>query len=342
MAVKVGKQTWIPSRKPVLIQTGVVAGPLEGQGPLKNWFDHVYTDPMAGERSFEGAEREMMLNACYTALRKADRTPESVDVFLAGDLLNQIITSSGSALQLKIPFLGIYGACSSSAESLIIATALIDAGFAQTVLCAVSSHNSTSERQYRYPTEYGIFRKPTAQWTVTGAGAALLAAEGRGPTVTCLTIGVVQDYGIKDALNMGAAMAPAAAATLVRHFADTGRAPDYYDLIVTGDLGRFGQRLAIEQAAKNGGFDLTKNYQDCGVLIYDCEKQDVHSGGSGCACSAVVAYGYLYRRMLAGEIKRLLFCATGALHSPTSMMQGGTIPVIAHAVSLEMLSGALP
>lgn len=336
MAVKVGGQTWRPGRVPVIIQTGTAVGPIEGQGPLKDWFDHIYTDPMAGERSYERAEREMLLNACYTALKKADRTPESVDLFLAGDLLNQIITSGFSALQLKIPFLGLYGACSTSAESLILATSLIDAGFARSVLCAVSSHNSSSERQYRYPTEYGVFRKPTAQWTVTGAGAALVAAEGTGPGITCLTVGIVQDYGIKDALNLGAAMAPAAADTLARHFADTGRGPEFYDLIVTGDLGKFGHRMAMDLAAEKGGFDLEKNCQDCGVMLYNCEKQDVHSGGSGCACSAVVAFGYLYRRMLAGELKRVLLCATGAMHSPTSVQQGEDIPVIAHAVSLEM------
>ncbi|MGE5598722.1 MAG: stage V sporulation protein AD [Bacteroidota bacterium] len=337
MAVKLGKQTWIPGKMPAIIQTGTVVGPIEGQGPLAKWFDHVYTDPLAGERSFEHAEKEMMLNACYTALKKADRTPESIDLFLAGDLLNQIITSGFAALALKIPFLGLYGACSTSVESLVVATALIDAGFARSALCAVSSHNSTSERQYRYPTEYGLWRKPTAQWTVTGAGAALVADEGRGPRITRLTAGVVQDYGVKDALNLGAAMAPAAAATLAQHFADTGRDPGFYDLIVTGDLGKFGRQLAIELAAERGGFDLTRNYQDCGVMLYDCERQDVHSGGSGCACSAVVAYGYLYRRMLAGELRRLLLCATGALHSPTSVQQGENIPVIAHAVSLEMI-----
>ncbi len=338
MAQKLGEQTWKPGKTPVLIEAAAVVGPLEGRGPLAQWYDHVYDDDgMAGERSFEQAEKEMMLNACYTALKKAGRTPESIDLFLAGDLLNQIITSGFSALQLKVPFLGLYGACSTSAESLIVATALVDAGFAQTVLCAVSSHNSTAERQYRYPTEYGVFRKPTAQWTVTGAGAALVAASGAGPRITHVTVGKVQDYGVKDVLNLGAAMAPAAADTLCRHFADTGRSPDFYDVIATGDLGKFGRQLAVELAAQKGGFTLGDNYQDCGVMLYDCERQDVHAGGSGCACSAVVTFGYLYRRLLKGEIRSLLLCATGALHSPTSAQQGGNIPVIAHAVSLEML-----
>ncbi|MGQ9779179.1 MAG: stage V sporulation protein AD [Bacillota bacterium] len=336
MAVKLGQQTWAPGRIPVVIQTGTVVGPTEGEGPLRDWFDHIYTDPMAGERSFEQAEKEMMLNACYTALHKAGKAPTDVDFFLAGDLLNQIITSGFAALALKIPFLGLYGACSTSAESLAVATALVDAGFAGLVLCAVSSHNSTAERQYRYPTEYGSFRKPTAQWTVTGAGAALVAAEGYGPRITHVTVGTVEDYGVKDPFNLGAAMAPAAATTLARHFADTGRSPDYYDLIVTGDLGSFGHRLLLDLVAEKGGFDLTKNSQDCGVMTYDGERQDVHAGGSGCACSAVVVFGYLYRQMLAGKLRRVLLCATGALHSPTSVQQGENIPVIAHAVSLEM------
>lgn len=337
MAVRVGKQTWVPGRTPVVIETGTVAGPKEGEGPLGKWFDHVYTDAMAGELSFEKAEKEMMLNASYTALAKAGKTPEDVDIFVAGDLMNQLITSGFSALQLNIPYLGIYGACSTSAEGLIVATALIDSGFAQTVLAATSSHNSSAERQYRYPTEYGVHRKPTAQWTVTGAGAALVASSGTGPSITHVTIGMVTDLGIKDPLNMGAAMAPAAAATLSRHFADTGRGPDYYDLIATGDLGCFGRELTVELAARDSGFDLSYNYEDCGMMVYDLEKQDVHSGGSGCACSALVAYGFLFRRMKEGQLKRVLLCATGALHSPTSVQQGDNIPAIAHAVALEMV-----
>ena len=361
MAVKVGNQTWQLMRAPVVIETATVAGPLEGEGPLFTDYDGVYANPVAGERSFEAAEKEMMLNACFTALQKAGKTPSDVDIFLAGDLLNQTITSGFSALELKIPYLGLYGACSSSAESLIVASALVEAGFAQVVLAAVSSHNSASERQYRYPTEYGVHRKPTAQWTVTGAGAALVAApdgpaarkaseqaarktseqttapkDGALPHITYVTIGKVNDLGIKDPLNMGAAMAPGAVDTLTSHFADTGRGPEFYDLIVTGDLGRFGHQLAVRLAAERGGFTLSDNYQDCGVMIYDFDKQDVHSGGSGCACSALVTYGHLYHRMLRGDLKRLLLCATGSLHSPTSVQQGNNIPVIAHAVSFEM------
>ncbi|MBO8128552.1 MAG: stage V sporulation protein AD [Peptococcaceae bacterium] len=337
MVKKIGKQTYKPNNPPVIISTAAVVGPFEGQGPLKEYFDHIYTDLNAGERTFEAAEREMLLNACFTCLNKAGKTPQDVDFFLAGDLLNQTITSSFSALELRIPYFGLYGACSTSAEGLALAAMLVDGGFASLALPGTSSHNASAERQYRYPTEYGFPRKPQVQWTVTGAGAALIAAEGEGPRITHMTIGKVKDLGIKDPLNLGAAMAPAAADTIVRHFADTGHGPEYYDLIVTGDLGKFGHQLTVKMAASNGGFDLSQNYRDCGLMIYDTETQDVHAGGSGCACSAVVTYGYLYKKLMDGTFKRILLVATGALHSPVSCYQGNSIPGIAHAVSIEMI-----
>jgi len=336
LATKLGKQTYKPDNPPYIISTGTVAGPFEGQGPVGKYFDHVYTDTLAGERSFENAEKEMMTNACFTCLNKVNITPQEVDFFLAGDLLNQTITSGFSALELAVPYLGIYGACSTSALGLAISTMLVDGDYARLVLAATSSHNSSAERQFRFPTEYGAHRKPTTQWTVTGAGAALVAKEGTGPRITYFTIGKVTDMGIKDANNLGAAMAPAAAATMVQHFADTGNGPEYYDLIVTGDLGKFGHELAIKTCITRGGFDLTKNYSDCGIMIYDLEKQDVHAGASGCASSALVTYGYLYRQMLAGKLKKLLLVATGALHSQCSVQQGSNIPTIAHAVSIEV------
>jgi stage V sporulation protein AD len=337
MAKKVGKQTFIFDKPPVLINTATVAGPFEGKGPLKNYFDHIYTDNLAGQDSFEKAEKEMMLNACFTVINKAKKTPKEVDLFIAGDLLNQIITSGFSALELKIPYLGIYGACSTSSEGLALASMIIESGCANLVLTATSSHNLSAERQYRYPTEYGVHRKPYNQWTVTGAGAALVASEGSGPKLTSATIGAVQDLACKDPLNMGAAMAPAAAATMLQHFADTGHGPDYYDLIVTGDLGKVGYQLVMELAAAQGGFDLSRNYHDCGLIIYDLEKQDVHAGGSGCASSALVVYSYLYKKLLDGKYNKILLAATGALHSPTSYQQGENIPTIAHAVSIEMI-----
>lgn len=336
MATKLGKQTFKPDTPPYIISTGTVAGPFEGQGPLKDYFDHIYTDTLAGERSFENAEKEMMTNACFTCLNKVNKTPQQVDVFLAGDLLNQTITSGFSALELAIPYAGIYGACSTCALGLALATMLVDGNYAKLVLAATSSHNSSAERNYRYPTEYGAHRKPTTQWTVTGAGAALVSDEGMGPRITNITIGKVVDLGIKDPMNLGAAMAPAAASTMVQHFADTGNGPEYYDLIVTGDLGKFGYELAVKTCISRGGFDLSKNYKDCGLMLYDTEKQDVHAGASGCASSALVTYGYLYKKMLAGELKKILLVATGALHSVTSFQQGANIPAIAHAVSIEM------
>lgn len=340
MAVKHGKQTWSPGKTPVIVSTGTVTGPTEAQGPLGKWFDHQIpgSAKTGGQNSFEDEEKQMMLMAAYAALQKASKTPEDVDLYIAGDLLNQIITSGYSASDLGIPYLGIYGACSTAAEGLVLSTAFIDAGFANLVLTAAASHNSTAERQYRYPTEYGAFRKPYTQWTVTGAGAALLAPAGRGAAITYVTVGIVKDLGISDPLNMGAAMAPAAAATLNQHFFDTGRKPADYDLIVTGDLGRHGHELLLELTAQTG-FDLNPNSRDCGAMIYDPEKQDVHSGGSGAAASAVVTYGYLYSEMREHRLKRVLLCGTGALHSPTSVMQGNSIPGIAHAVSLEWQEG---
>lgn len=333
---KIGKQTYKPDNPPVILGTGTVVGPFEGQGPLRNYFDHVYTDLTVGERSFEAAEKEMMLNACFTCLNKNNITAQEVDFFLSGDLMNQTISSGFSALELRIPYLGIYGACSTAAEGLCIAAMLVDGGYASRVLAATSSHNAAAERQYRYPTEYGFSRKPHVQWTVTGAGAALITDEGIGPRITGFTVGKVYELGIKDPLNLGAAMAPAAAETMVRHFADTGHGPDYFDLVVTGDLGKFGHELAIKMTASIGGFDLSKNYLDCGLMIYDTKTQDVHAGGSGCAASAVVTYGYLYRQLLERKIQRILLVATGALHSPVSINQGNGIPAIAHAVCIEM------
>lgn len=337
MGKKVGKQTFFFDKPPVIINTATVAGPFEGKGPLKDYYDHIYNDNRAGQENFEKAEREMMSNACITVLNKAKITPREVDVFIAGDLLNQIITSGFSALGLEAPFFGIYAACSTSALSLIISSVTLESGCAEIILTATSSHNLSAERQFRYPTEYGAHRKPYSQWTVTGAGAALVSTKGKGPKITCATVGKVEDLGCKDPMNMGAAMAPAAVSTMLQHFADTGRGPEYYDLIVTGDLGKVGYELALELAVSQGGFDLSKNYYDCGLVIYDLEKQDVDAGASGCAASALVVYGYLYKKLLDGKYNKILLTATGALHSPTSSQQGENIPAIAHAVSLEMV-----
>lgn len=338
MTKKVGRQSVKLTNPPVILSAAAVVGPMEGQGLLRDYFDYIYSDNICGQASFEKAERHMVQNACYLALNHIRKIPKDMDYFIAGDLLNQTVTSNFSAAQLEIPFFGLYGACSTMAESLSLAAMLIDGGFADHILVATSSHNSTSERQYRYPTEYGGQRPPYAQWTVTGAGAAVLANEGTGPKITWITTGKVIDMGIKDPFNMGAAMAPAAAKTLIQHFCDTGRAPDYYDLIVTGDLGRFGHELTVQLAISGGGFDLSKNYQDCGVMIYRPD-QDVHSGGSGCGCATVVTYGYLFKEMAKGTYNKILAVATGALHSPTTYQQGENIPAIAHAVAIENQGG---
>ncbi|NLW48302.1 MAG: stage V sporulation protein AD [Firmicutes bacterium] len=335
MTKKLGKQSFYFANPPVIISTGTVVGPFEANSPFKDDFDFIFDDNLAGQESFEKAERTLLLNACYTALNKINTPPENIEYFLAGDLLNQIISAGFSALKLEIPFLGIYGACSTAVEGLILASVMIDGGFCNLAMAATSSHNSSAERQYRYPTEYGNQRKPFSQWTVTGAGAAVVSVTGMGPVITHATVGKVTDLACKDPLNLGAAMAPAAADTIIRHFADTGRNPTDYDLILTGDLGKVGQELAIQWTAESGGFDLSMNYQDCGELIYDKVDERVHAGGSGCACAAIVAYGNIYRRLRAGELKKVLLVATGAMHSPTSFQQGENIPCIAHAISIE-------
>lgn len=334
MGKKSGQQTFQFANPPMIISTGTVAGPFEGRGPLASEMDVILGDLHNGKTTFEQAERSMLCQACRLALDQASRSTSEVDLFLAGDLLNQIITSSFTALSLGIPYLGLYGACSTAAEGLALGSMLLDGGFCSTVLVATSSHNATAERQYRYPTEYGGQRRPYQQWTVTGAGAALLGYTGQGPRITAATIGKVVNIGCKDPLNLGAAMAPAAADTLYRHFQDTGWNPDSFDLILTGDLGEIGLKLCREELAEKG-VHLGENFYDCGLLIYDREKQDVHAGASGCAAMGLVAFGKLYRQLQKGELSRVLLVATGALHSPTSYMQGENIPCIGHAVRIE-------
>jgi len=335
MTKKLGKQTIKFLNPPIIISTGTAVGPYEGEvSPFRDDFDQIFSDLLAGQESFEKAERHLMLTACYQALCKIQIQPEEVEFFFAGDLLNQLISSGFSALELGIPYFGIYGACSSAAEGLILGAMTIDGGFANRVMAATSSHNSSAERQFRYPTEYGTQRKPYSQWTVTGSGAAILANDGRGPRITYGTVGKVVDQGCTDPLHMGAAMAPAAASTIIQHLKDTRRQPSDYDLILTGDLGQYGYELAVKWAFESGGVDLSKVCQDCGVLIYGQEAK-VNSGGSGCGCSAVVTYSKIYKELQQGKLGRVLLVGTGALHSPTSIQQKDDLPCIAHAVALE-------
>ena len=324
----------LPSR-PRIRSYASIAGQKEASGPLGHTFDETFTDDTLGQKSWERAEAKMLERAADLALSKAKVYADGVDVFLGGDLLNQIVSSGYTARQLGIPFLGLYGACSTMAESLLLGAMLIDGGFADTALCATCSHFSTAERQYRFPLELGNQRTPTAQWTVTGAGATLLGRESPLPLcIESVTIGSVWDLKQTDANNMGAAMAPAAMQTLKSHLDDLQRIPEDYDLIVTGDLGRVGYDL-MKLLCRKEGIELDQRYIDCGCEIFDV-SQDVHSGGSGCGCSAVSLNGWLLGRMLKGEIRKMLFLATGALMSPTMSQQGESIPGVAHAVSLEV------
>jgi stage V sporulation protein AD len=330
-----GHQTWIFDSKPVIIASAAVGGPFEADGALAEDFDYLHQDVWLGQDSFEKAERKLLEQACETAISKAKMKKEDVQFFISGDLMNQIISSTFTARTLGMPFLGIFGACSSSMESLALASLLIDSKAAKYVLAAASSHNIAAEKQFRYPTEYGAQKPPTAQWTVTGAGAGLVAEKGQGPRVTCATIGRVVDMGITDPYNMGVAMAPAAVDTIEAHFRDLNIEPSYYDLIATGDLGRDGHKIASDLLDKHGLKIPPEIFTDCGLLIYK-DDQPVMAGGSGCGCSATVTYGHLLNEMKKGNLKKILVIATGALLSPLSYQQKESIPCIAHAVSIEI------
>lgn len=330
-----GHQTWKFPKPPVILATSTVVGPDEAEGPLRNDFDIVHGDLMMGQDSWEKAERMLLEESIKLAVENAGLTNGDIQCLVAGDLMNQIISATFAARTASMPYLGVFGACSTSMESLAIASLLVSSNAAKHTIAATASHNCTVEKQFRYPTEYGSQKPPTAQYTVTGAGAAVLGAEGDGPVITSATIGKVIDMGLTDPLNMGAAMAPAAVDTIQAHLRDLGIEPGYYDMIVTGDLASVGYSIAMELFDKHGVPIRQTNYADCGLMVYDIERQSVRAGGSGCACSAVVAYGHLLKRMQAGELNRLLVVATGALLSPLSFQQGDSIPCIAHAVAIE-------
>ena len=330
---KMGRQTVALANPPSIAGHANVVGKKEGDGPLAGSFDHIEQDDTFGEKSWEKAESAMQKLALAAALDKAKQPASAMDYIFAGDLLNQCIGSGFAVRGQDIPFYGLYGACSTMAESLSLAAMMLDGGFGEWAAAVTSSHFCSAERQYRTPLEYGGQRTPTAQWTVTGSGAVILAREGQGPYVTHVTTGKIVDKGIKDANNMGAAMAPAAYATIKAHLEDTKRKPSCYDLIVTGDLGRLGREI-VKDFFHRDGIEL-QNFADCGLLIYDLEKQDVHCGGSGCGCSAVVLTGLLLNGMREGRWKNILFCGTGALLSPTSTQQGESIPSICHAVAIS-------
>ncbi len=330
-----GRQTLTFENPPTILAASAVGGKKESEGPLASYFDYVSKDTKFGKDSWEKAESQMQTLALQTALKKADLQPGDIDMIFAGDLLNQCIGTSFCLRDAEIPFFGLYGACSTMAESLALAAMAVSGGFAKHAMAMTSSHFASAERQYRFPLVYGGQRTPTAQWTVTGAGCALLGEDGDGPYVTSATIGKIVDWGIKDANNMGAAMAPAAYQTIVQHLKDRGLQPQDYDLIVTGDLGSVGKHIVLDFFNRDG-ISMENVYDDCGVMVFDCKKQDVHAGGSGCGCSASVFCGYLFQQMKQKKYRKLLLCGTGALLSTTSTQQGESIPSICHAVSIEL------
>jgi len=330
---KRGHQSFAPDVPPVITHWASVAGKKESEGPLAHTFDIKCRDAYFGQRTWEQAEKHMQQLTLRKLAEKAKIPQTEFDIVFSGDLLNQCIGSSFSLRNTGIPHLGLYGACSTMAESLLMAAMSVGGGFADTVAAMTSSHFASSERQYRFPLGYGGQRTPTSQWTVTGAGAALVQSQGTGPKITACTIGTVMDLGIKDANNMGCAMAPAAFSTIKAHFEDMKTGPEDFDLIVTGELGQLGKEVLLE-LAKREGISLGGKLTDCGTLIFDNTKQDVHSGGSGCGCSAITLCGELLTKLSTGKLKKILFCGTGALLSPTSTQQGLPIPGVCHGVCI--------
>lgn len=329
---KRGRRSFLTSTAPVISSWASIAGKKEGEGPLGKTFDRVYTNTTLGQKTWEESETSLQSMALEALLEKSGMEARDIDVVYSGDLLNQCIGSSFCLRGTGMPSLGLYGACSTMAQSMLLAAMTVDGGFAKRAVAMTSSHFAAAERQYRFPLCYGGQRPPTAQWTVTGSGAVLVGGD-YGPRIEACTIGTALDLGITDANDMGAAMAPAAADTIFTHLTDLDRKPEDYDLIVTGDLGLHGKELALE-LLRRSGILAHERLDDCGCMIYDLERQDVHSGGSGCGCSAVVLCGYLLNQLKAGVLKRILFCGTGALLSPVSSQQSRPIPGICHAVAI--------
>ena len=335
---RLGMQTIKFDNPPAIAATASTVGPKEGQGPLKKYFDEILNDELWGEKSWEKAESKMLRETINKAISFANKKTSEINYIFAGDLLDQCMSSSYAIRETNIPFFGLYGACSTMAESLSLGSMIIEGGYADNVICATSSHFCSAEKQFRFPLELGTQRPLTAQWTVTGSGAIVLSSSGNGPYITQITTGKIIDMGIKDANNMGSAMAPAASDTIYRHFEDTGQIPSDYDLIITGDLGYIGMEITDELLVKLG-CRISNRFNDCGAMIFDRERQDVHAGGSGCGCSASVLTSYLYKEMISGNLSRILFVATGALMSPTSIQQGESIPGIAHAITIQKTLG---
>jgi stage V sporulation protein AD len=334
MAVHLGKQSVRLDVCPVITAAAATVGTKEGEGPLRDWFDEVLEDNLAGADSWEKAESEIARRNISLAVKKAGLKNSDIDYILTGDLLNQCCGSTYGIRDMGIPYFGVFGACSTMGEAMSLGAFLIDGGGAKRVIAAASSHFCSAEKQFRFPLALGTQRPQTSTWTVTGDGAVILENKTKGVKITGITTGKIVDMGITDANNMGAAMAPAAADLIESNLKDFGISSDYYDVIATGDLGYVGQALVREMLDEKG-IRLGDRYIDCGIEIFDRDSQDTHSGGSGCACSAVVFAGMLYKKLQRGEIKRMLFVPTGALMSPTSVGQGESIAGIAHGVVIE-------
>lgn len=331
---KLGSQTIKFDNPITILETASIVGPKEAEGPIAQYFDKCLEDEFWGEKTWEKAESKIIREAVNSSIIKSKIPADKIDYCFAGDLLNQCISSSFGLRGLGVPFFGIFGACSTFVEALSLGSVFIDGGGAENVIAAASSHFCSAEKQFRFPLELGNQRPPTSQWTVTGAGSAILSKNGEGPHITYITTGKIVDMGIKDSNNMGAAMAPAFVDTLLTHFKDTGRNPSYYDGIFSGDLGYVGKEISIE-LCQTKGYNIKNNYNDCGVIIFDKENQDTHSGGSGCACCGTVFSGYLFNQLKQKKLNKILLIATGALTNATSAQQGESIPGIAHAISIE-------
>ena len=334
MAKRIGSRTIELENRPTIIGYGSVVGKKEHDGPLGKEFDSFSSDCRFGEKSFEKAESHLQGIAVDKALQRAGLKGADIDCIMAGDLLNQCIGSSFALRELGIPFVGLYGACSTMALGLCMSSIMVDSGAANRAIAVTSSHFCSAERQYRFPLEYGSQRTPTAQWTVTGSGAVVLERGKNAPYIHRIALGEIEDLGITDANNMGAAMAPSAASTLSKFWRDTSTKPEDYDIIFTGDLGYVGTQLLYELLEKEG-FDIRCRHSDCGLMMFDRKNQDVHAGGSGCGCSASILTSFIMHRFEDGTFKNILFVSTGALLSPTSTMQGESIPGISHLVNIK-------
>ena len=332
------KTTHILQNSPSIISSAAIGGKMESEGPMGEYFDKINEDPYFTTDTFEKGESQLQKQAVRHAIEKAGLEPDDIDVMFGGDLLNQCVGTTYGIRDFEIPFIGIYGACSTMSEGLMLASLFVDGGYSKKTLAVTSSHFCSAERQYRFPLNYGGQRAPTSQWTATAGGALIVSEKSEPPYVRAATVGKVIDMGVTDANNMGAAMAPAAFDTLSQFFKDTGLSPADFDAVVTGDLGKVGSRILCELFERDG-MDIRDRHKDCGMMIYSYENQDVHAGGSGCGCAGSMLCGFFIPKLRSGEIKNILFAATGALMSPTVNQQGESIPGICHAVWLSHDTG---